>query len=79
MTAPAAWLLDASVVSEMMRPYPEPRVAYFLDAIASGGIAIATITVWEILNGIGRLNPGRRREAPSSPAPNQHHHRHYPT
>ena len=63
MTAPAAWLLDASVVSEMMRPYPEPRVAYFLDAIASGGISIATVTVWEILNGIGRLNPGRRREA----------------
>ena len=46
----------------MMRPYPEPRVAWFLDAIAIEGIGIATITVWEILNGIGRLNPGRRRE-----------------
>ncbi len=63
MTAPAAWILDASVVSEMMRPYPEPRVAYFLDAIAIEGISISTITIWEILNGIGRLNPGRRREA----------------
>ena len=63
MTAPAAWILDTGVVSEMMRPYPEPRVAYFLDAIAIEGIAISTITVWEILNGIGRLNPGRRREA----------------
>ena len=63
MTAPVAWILDTSVVSEMMRPYPEPRVAYFLDAIAVEGIGIATITIWEILNGIGRLNPGRRREA----------------
>ena len=63
MTAPVAWILDTNVVSEMMRPYPEPRVAYFLDAIAVEGIGIATITIWEILNGIGRLHPGRRREA----------------
>ena len=62
MTAPVAWILDTNVVSEMMRPYPEPRVAYFLDAIAIEGIGIATITIWEVLNGIGRLNPGPRRE-----------------
>ena len=62
MIAPVAWILDTNVVSEMMRPYPEPRVACFLDAIAIEGIGIATITIWEILNGIGRLNPGRRRE-----------------
>ena len=62
MTAPVAWLLDTSVVSEMMRPYPEPRVAWFLDAIAIEGIGVATVTIWEILNGIGRLNPGQRRE-----------------
>ena len=63
MTAPLAWIVDTGVVSEMMRPYPDPRVAYFLDAIAIEGIGISTITTWEILNGIGRLNPGRRREA----------------
>ena len=62
MTAPVAWLLDTSVVSEMMRPYPEPRVAWFLDAIAIEGIGIATITVWEILNGIGGLSLEQRRE-----------------
>ena len=62
MTAPVAWLLDTSVVSEMMRPYPEPRVAWFLDAIAIEGIGIATITVWEILNGIGGLSLAQRRE-----------------
>ena len=34
MTAPLAWLIDANVISEMMRPQPEPRVAAFLDSIA---------------------------------------------
>ena len=45
----------------MMRPRPEPRVAAFLDSIAEQGIGLGSITVWEILNGIGRLAPGRRR------------------
>ena len=61
MNAPIAWLLDANVVSEMMRPSPEPRVAAFLDGIAGEGIGLSAITVWEILNGIGRHAPGRRR------------------
>ncbi len=46
----------------MMRPYPEPRVARFLDSIADGGLHISAITVWEILNGIGRLDPTSRRQ-----------------
>ncbi len=61
MTAPLAWLIDTNVVSEMMRPRPEPRVAAFLDAIEDEGIGLAAITVWEVLDGIGRLAPGRRR------------------
>ena len=61
MTAPLAWLIDTNVVSEMMRPRPEPRVAAFLDAIEAEGIGLASITVWEVLDGIGCLAPGRRR------------------
>ena len=61
MTETLSWLLDANVVSEMMRPKPEPRVAAFLDSIADEGIGLASITVWEILNGIGLRAPGRRR------------------
>ncbi|MDE2773311.1 MAG: PIN domain-containing protein [Gemmatimonadota bacterium] len=63
MSAPLAWLIDTNVVSEMMRPRPEPRVALFLDSIAEEGLGLASITVWEILDGIGRLAPGRRRRA----------------
>lgn len=62
MMARTAWILDANVVSEMMRPAPEPRVARFLDGIAAEGIGLSVVTVWEVLNGIGRLEPGRRRE-----------------
>ena len=62
MTAPVAWLLDTNTISEMMRPKPVPQVAKFLDRIAGEGIGLASITVWEILNGIGRLDPGRRRD-----------------
>ena len=61
MTVPLAWLMDTNVVSEMMRPRPEPRVAAFLDAIEAEGLGLASITVWEVLDGIGRLDPGRRR------------------
>ena len=62
MRTPIAWLLDTHVISEMMRPRPERRVERFLDRIAGQGIGLATITVWEILNGIGRIEPGGRRE-----------------
>ena len=61
MTAPVAWLIDTNVVSEMMRPRPQPRVAAFLDSIADEGLGLASVTVWEMLDGIGRLDPGRRR------------------
>ena len=61
MTASLAWLIDTNVVSEMMRQRPEPRVGAFLDSIADEGLGLASITVWEVLDGIGRLDPGRRR------------------
>ena len=61
MTTPLAWLIDTNVISEMMRPRPEPRVAAFLDSIADEGLGLTTITVWEVLDGIGRLPLGGRR------------------
>ncbi len=61
MTASLAWLIDTNVVSEMMRQRPEPGVGAFLDSIADEGLGLASITVWEVLDGIGRLDPGRRR------------------
>ena len=57
MTTSLAWLTDTNVVSEMMRP----RVAAYLDSIADDGLGLASITVWEVLDCIGRLAPGHCR------------------
>ena len=56
-----SWLLDANVVSEMMRFRPDGRVALFLDSLTPQQVSFAAVTVWEVLNGIGRLEPGQRR------------------
>ena len=61
MNEPTAYLLDTNVVSEMMRPEPDWRVSSAVQLAALDGIGIATVTVWEILNGIGRLDQGRKR------------------
>ena len=58
-----SWLLDANVVSEMMRFRPDGRVALFLDSLAPQQVGFAAVTVWELLNGIGRLEPGQRRRS----------------
>ncbi len=62
MNVQLSWLIDTNVISEMMQPRPEPRVAAFLDSIVDEGLGISSITIWEILNGIGNLDPGKRRE-----------------
>ena len=62
MNAPIGYLLDTNVVSEMMRPVPDARVAAFLDAQSGKGMGLSVITVWEILDGIGRIPAGRRKQ-----------------
>lgn len=67
MSNGVAYLLDANVFSEMMKAAPEPAVANFLDySLHKDGIGLATITIFEIFNGIGRLPPGRRRDGLSA-------------
>ena len=61
MTVPLTWLIDTHVVSEMMRPRPEPRVAACLDSIADDDLGLSSITAREVLDGIGHLAPGKRR------------------
>ena len=61
MTPTVTYLLDTNVVSEMMRPDPALQVAEFLDTAVKEGIGLATVTVWEILDGIGHLPEGQRR------------------
>ncbi len=55
-------LLDTNVVSELMRPAPEPKVLAWLDAQPAAGVWISAVTVGEIRLGIGLLPDGQRKE-----------------
>lgn len=54
-------LLDTNVVSEAMKPAPEPRVIAWLDSRPASDVWISAVTVAEILLGIALLPEGRRR------------------
>lgn len=55
-------LLDTNVVSELMRPAPEPKVLQWLDAQPAADIWISAVTVGEIRLGIALLPDGQRKE-----------------
>jgi len=55
-------LLDTSVVSEAMKPEPHPSVRDWLDAQVAETLFLSSVTVAELLFGIGALAPGRRRD-----------------
>lgn len=52
---------DTNVLSEIMKPVPDPYVLSWADSIPTSQTAITAITVAEILYGIGRLPDGARR------------------
>lgn len=54
-------LLDTNVISELMRPMPDPRVIGWLDAQPDAEVWISAVTVAEIRLGIALLPEGRRR------------------
>jgi predicted nucleic acid-binding protein len=56
-------LLDTNVLSELMRPTPDPAVAAWVASRSAAGLATTAITKAAILHGIARLPSGRRRDA----------------
>jgi hypothetical protein len=56
-------LLDTNVVSEAMTREPHPRVRGWLDAQSAETLFISSITVAELLFGIGALPAGKRKHA----------------
>ncbi len=56
------FLLDTNVLSEVVRPTPDPGVVARLTA-AEGDAALSSVTWHELRYGIERLAPGRRRDA----------------
>ena len=54
-------VLDTNVLSEILRPVPEPRVVEWLSEQPRASVFTTTITRGEILYGIRVLPPGKRR------------------
>jgi predicted nucleic acid-binding protein len=55
-------VLDTNVLSEALRPTPDPRVVDWMGRQAPASLFITTITQAEILYGISILDSGRRRD-----------------
>ena len=56
-------LLDTNVVSEAMTREPNPRVREWLNAQSAETLFLSSITVAELLFGIGALPTGKRKNA----------------
>ncbi|PZR84528.1 MAG: VapC toxin family PIN domain ribonuclease [Stutzerimonas stutzeri] len=54
-------VLDTNVVSEAMKPEPAPSVRDWLDAQAAETLYLSSVTVAELLFGIGALPDGQRK------------------
>lgn len=55
-------LLDTNVVSEAMKPDPAPSVRSWLDAQSAETLFLSSVTVAELLFGIGALPRGKRKD-----------------
>ncbi|OOV99428.1 type II toxin-antitoxin system VapC family toxin [Pseudomonas sp. MF4836] len=54
-------LLDTNVLSELMRPKPEPTVVLWISTQRTDDLCISSITMAEILHGVAHLPKGQRQ------------------
>ncbi len=54
-------VLDTNVISELMRPVPNPAVLAWVDAQSDRDLWLCSVVVSELLYGLARLPPGARR------------------
>ena len=55
-------VLDTKVVSEAMKPEPHPAVRAWLNSQAATTLYLSSVTVAELMFGIGVLPAGKRRD-----------------
>jgi hypothetical protein len=55
-------LLDTNVISEAMKPEPHPSVRDWLDAQAAETLFLSSVTIAELMFGIGALPKGKRKD-----------------
>lgn len=56
-------VLDTNVISEVMRPGPDPNVVDWLAAQDSGSVYLTAISAAELRYGVAVLNDGKRKNA----------------
>lgn len=55
-------LLDTNVVSELVEPWPNPRVLSWFDFRQESELYISTVTIAEMLAGANRMDDSRRSD-----------------
>ncbi len=55
------FLVDTNVLSELIKPRPEPRVVAWVHATDESLLYLSVLTIGEIRKGINSLPPGHRR------------------
>ena len=55
-------LLDTNVISEAMKPAPDPAVRSWLDEQAAETLYLSSVTIAELMFGIGALPRGHRKD-----------------
>jgi len=63
VAAAAGFLLDTNVVSELMKPRPDRRVARWIDSTAEALLHLSVITIGEVRKGIDLLDEREPRRA----------------
>lgn len=56
-------VLDTNVVSEAMKPAPDPCVMWWLPSVPAASVRLTVVTVAELLKGVFQLPEGRRRDS----------------
>lgn len=55
-------VLDSNVISEAMKPIPHPAVLAWLNEQATETLYLSSVTLAELLFGLGALPPGKRKD-----------------
>jgi predicted nucleic acid-binding protein len=61
MMEPSGLLIDTNVVSEVMRPLPEPRVLQWLNAQPDTRLYLSSTILAELLSGLAAMPDGQRK------------------
>ncbi|WP_181702207.1 type II toxin-antitoxin system VapC family toxin [Chthonobacter albigriseus] len=56
------YVIDTNVISEIVRPAPNPSVVSWLTSMRRSRLAIASVTAAELLGGVELMAKGRRRK-----------------